>query len=215
MNILEDLTREVRLEKALIFCDIDGPLLDCEHRLPYLLEKDYDNFYGCAMANDMAHITNILITLPLIEGILQTYGEENVTLVFNTTRPLRTGQLTYLVLKEELPELVQLAKRRSNYGAVKDFMLMRPDKDWGKAGPIKVRNAVNYIKGFYNRELNFDPADTDVFVIDDDYEVLLEFKKNYTHELAKEMTGIDAMQPLLIQVGEKTNSYEQSRSPEE
>lgn len=40
------------MSNTIIICDIDGVLADCSHRLHYLEEKDYGEFYGDKVLDD-------------------------------------------------------------------------------------------------------------------------------------------------------------------
>lgn len=76
-----------------ILCDIDGVLANCSHRLHYLENKDYDNFYS-------DH--EILQDEPIIEGLELVKILKNspsVKLFYLTGRPTKTHDSTKAWLK--------------------------------------------------------------------------------------------------------------------
>lgn len=205
----------IRLDHAVIFCDIDGPLLDCSTRLVYLQAKDYDKFYGAEMANDTKAMDSAS-TLGFVAGMLSQYGTDGIKIVFNTTRPQRTRRLTSLVLKDQFPGLMGFVKSCWPFRTDEDFMLMRKDKDYSPSGPIKVENAVEWIKNFYSTLEKDIATNTDYYVVDDDQEVLDAFDKLFEEKMVE--AGFDeALPPFLVKIGNKKqlNSSEQNKSPEE
>lgn len=112
--------------KRLLLIDIDGVLADCEHRLPYLKNKDYDSFYGVEMMND-----------PLIpdgKALFQALYDwrDGDRLVYLTSRPERTRNLTlgWLAMNDfPIP----------GPGLYSDVRLsMRPDGDYRKSEEMKL-----------------------------------------------------------------------------
>lgn len=201
-----------KLDHAVLFCDIDGPLLDCRGRLSYLEKKEYDKFYGCEMANDTAHCLYSTLTLALISGLISVYGINNFKLVFNTSRPERTRALTELVLGREFTELLTVLNDTQREWERELKMLMRKDNDWRKASEIKLENVTEWLR-LMTKEV---PAtDTDIFIVDDDKEVLQIFDGKFK-ECAKEYEVLSLFpQPVTVQIGRRTNYSELSKSYEE
>lgn len=206
---------------AIILCDIDGPLLDCSHRLAYLEKKEYDKFYGVEMSDDLPHSINAPATLAIIVGIMSIYGSSDTTLFFNTGRPARTHSITRLVLKEYFPTLIEWAESPGDQATKDNLFVYRADNDWRPAGQVKVDNAVKLFSQFYSQDRDFSPEGTDLFVIDDDQEVLDEFRDTFQFKLEKASSRIGKSslallgEPSLIKIGDKTSNFEQNKSPEE
>lgn len=128
-----------------MFCDIDGVLADCSHRLHYLNEKDYDKFYSEEeMLKDGAIREGIKLWNTLFTSSI------DCALIFVTGRPYRTEKWT----REWL-------KRYANcYNAEFATMLMRKDHDYRPSDIVKVETI--------NKFLEENPYRKEKLFIDDD-----------------------------------------------
>lgn len=117
---------ESNKEKRVLFCDIDGVLANCSHRLHYLNNKDYDSFYK-EVVNDVPYVRDRTVINELEE-------KYNGHVVLLTGRPERTRKDTMAWLRKyyDLPEDIQ--------------MLMREDKDHRKAPEVKPELAIKYVE---------------------------------------------------------------------
>ena len=209
------------MKNALILCDIDGVLADCSHRLPYLKKKEYDKFYGANMAEDMTCGISANIASVLITGICEEYqngtiGEVKLKLL--TARPARTRELTRLWLRENYYELfLEFMDLKKN------DILCRGDNDWRPAGLVKMDLAIDEIA-------SYEPAfrnNLDVFIIDDDPQVIKYFYENFSNRVGDEIVGMNDSSLSIhgILIGSErlsqalalapTKSFEQNMSPEE
>lgn len=220
-DIKEDIS-DMRLMKALVFCDIDGILADCSHRLPYLEKKNYDEFYGATMAEDSKTQLAGVAFYAFLRGLAVLY--DNTRLIFLTGRPERTRALTRLWLRDKYPVLL------SEIADLEDEdIICRGDKDWRPAAEVKMDNAIKYIlehtvnsnivPGFKSSDYTWGEFDT--FLIDDDPKVIQYFAKKFDSEL--DMNGAHKatdLHPILLDSHRLVESLiakssEPSKSPEE
>lgn len=108
---------------TLVICDIDGVLADISHRLHYLEEKDYKNFYGVAMANDKVIESGNNLVKSLRDG--RSFMEADVWLL--TGRPEQTRAMT----KQWVESVTSLYISSTMF-------LMRPDGDYRPSPELKV-----------------------------------------------------------------------------
>ena len=131
--------------------DIDGVLADCEHRLHYLKDKDYDRFYSAdAMAGDR----------PIKDGfeLLKTFYKADADVLFFTGRPERTRQTTEEWLRYYLPDDL--------YYRTVQMLMMRKDGDY-RPSPIVKREMFDRMRLNMNK---ITAMDEPVLFIDDDPE---------------------------------------------
>lgn len=143
------------LENALIFLDIDGVLADPSPRLPYYETKEWDKFYGCAMADDGISL-NYETAMAMLAGVRLTH--KNSVVVFLTGRPERTRGITSLWIQHNVPVFDGF-----NVGD-EGNMLMRNDEDFRVGFKMKWEAMEKYL-----RQNIGDYADFDLFFLDDDY----------------------------------------------
>lgn len=110
----------------IVFCDIDGVLADCGHRLHYKEEKDYDKFYGLEMLDDRT-INAGLELLALVEE-----KDEDVPIILISGRPERTRKATTVWL--DVCGLVYY-----------DEILMRKDGDYRSSDIVKKELIEKYL----------------------------------------------------------------------
>lgn len=204
--------KHIKCDYAILFCDIDGPLLDCSHRLPYLKGKEYDKFYGCTMADDTTHVNNAASTIAVFTGLLAMYGAGWFRFVFNTSRPERTRSLTNLVLRREFPTLMPFM---DGVGwDENDKMIMRKDKDFRQSGQVKLDNVIEWLKRFKNSEEFCKDKGYDLYLIDDDQAVIDAFESQFS--LASLGANLDVHFPVIntIKIGDKLSNSELSRLSE-
>lgn len=152
----------------IILCDIDGVLANCEHRLKYLRERDYDSFYSIEMAND----TTIDSGIKLLRA-LKSF-DHNPKVFFITGRPERTRSITKLWVENCAGFTIP----------GKGHLIMRKDGDHRPSPAVKVEQ----IKSVLNPELpapaqvlktainafatllDRDEPSEDIYFIDDDPE---------------------------------------------
>jgi len=127
----------------LVFCDIDGVLADCNHRLHYLSEKNYDKFYS---EEEMMNDKPIEEGLGLLEILL---NDPFCRVVLLTGRPYRTEKQTREWLKTY----------SYHKGIEKIDIVMRKDHDYRPSEVVKVE-ALN--------QFNTGDFKLGVLVIDDD-----------------------------------------------
>ena len=128
----------------LVVFDIDGVLANCEHRLHYLKEKDYDKFYSEEeMLKDCAIDSGVWLLKNL-------YNEQHTAVVFLTGRPYRTEKWT----REWLD------KSASFENAKYATTLMRKDHDYRPSDVVKVETFKKYLKE--------QPYRGEILFIDDD-----------------------------------------------
>lgn len=139
---------------AVAFLDIDGVFADCDHRLPYYDNKEWEKFYGASMAADTIDIDYTTVA-PILAGLVAMY--RNVKWVFLTGRPERTRALCNLWIKQNLPFF-------ANYD-VENNMLMREDDDHRVGFKVKWDLMHRWLLQNDANQL----ANSDVFFIDDDY----------------------------------------------
>lgn len=127
----------------IIFCDIDGILADCSHRLPFLENKDYDRFYS---PKEIMEDTPIWAGLEFAEALMNSEFSE---FGFLTGRPYRTEEATRKwIAKNHYYELSKVP------------MFMRHDHDYRKSEIIKAEIMKKYIE-------HEKPEDTIIFIDDD------------------------------------------------
>lgn len=159
-----------------IYVDVDGVLAKIDHRLPYMKAKDYDKFYGIAMADDEIDECGVNAVEALIVGFEREYyndedcmtdeaAAKHVEVVLVTGRPEKTRSITDLWLQGNLPHLHEKYAR----------MLMRRDGDHRLSPEIKLE--------LIKKDLLDNPNnDLDNYYIDDDPEnvrvVCKELEKN-------------------------------------
>ena len=178
--------------KAIVFCDIDGLLADCGHRVPYLQDKEYDKFYGANMADDGVPGLAAAATISFLAGIGMLY--KNVRIRFLTGRPERTRTLTAMWLRQNYPTLFE------EYVPFEDnAILCREDDDWRPAHAVKLDNVVQYFEintksGNMGDISDFDfvRGDFDTYILDDDPNVINVFDTRFTDTMAKNF-GCDHM----------------------
>lgn len=219
---IRDDVDDMRLMKALVFCDIDGILADCSHRLPYLKKKSYDEFYGATMAEDSKTQLAGVAFYAFIRGLAVLY--DNVRLIFLTGRPERTRALTRLWLRDKYPVLL------SEIAELEDEdIICRGDNDWRPAAEVKMENAIAYIlEHTVNQSIitttkssDYVWGEFDTFLIDDDPKVVQHFIKEFSSNLdMKGAHNATDIHPILLdghRLAESmmVKSSEPSKSPEE
>lgn len=124
----------------LVMFDIDGVLADCEHRLHYLKEKDYDSFYS---KEEMLKDWPISSGVGLLKNL---YNGGYAAVVFVTGRPYRTEEWTRGWLKNVVRfENAEFAT-----------ILMRKDHDYRPSDVVKVEAIKKYLEeNPYRREVLF------------------------------------------------------------
>lgn len=216
--IKEDLTSPY----ALIFVDLDGCIIDCTHRLPYLKNKEYDKFYGCSMADDVIDPLNYMSVLSMLYGLVGFYKQHNLSgiiqtsqIVVNTGRPEKTRSLTMLWLHEYAPTFYNLVFNQKLPNSKKDDnqrLLMRSDTNWNHASLIKEANMNKWIARNLckNDGSVYDASAYDIYVIDDDPRVV-------SHLASKTFGPKTNVVPSVITLGNRKDvtNYERSMSPEE
>ena len=112
--------------KRVLFVDIDGILANCSHRLHYLENKDYDNFYK-EVVNDVPYVRNRTALNAMAEGY-------NGKIVLLTGRPERTRKdtETWLTKYYDIP--------------ADTVIVMREDGDHRKAPEVKSELALKYVE---------------------------------------------------------------------
>lgn len=213
-----------RLTHTIILCDLDGVLFDCEHRLKYLEQKDYANFYGCEMANDSRHYDNCVSAFAVIAGVKAIYGE-HCTLLFCTGRPRRTMKLTDMMLERYFKHLYVLCGDNELTADSDPIMLCREDKDWRPSGEVKIDTFIKWIKRSYFKESgegidNDELMVTRVFVIDDNQHILNAFDKTFEDKLKTAMSldednGQCPPALSLIKLGNSFSNSEPNKPSEE
>lgn len=129
----------------IVFMDIDGVLADCEHRLHYLKEKNYEVFYS---EDELMNDKPIETGISLLDILM---SDPMCKIVLLTGRPYRTEKSTRKWLKENC------------YCA--DFeidnldILMRKDHDYRPSEVVKVDILKN---------MKMDKLDVPILFIDDD-----------------------------------------------
>ena len=108
----------------IVFVDIDGVLANCDHRLHYLKEKDYDSFYS---DEEMIKDSPIEAGLNLLETLLL---DPMCKVVLLTGRPYRTENITRKWLKEYI---------YSSYSDIENLdIIMRKNHDFRPSEVVKV-----------------------------------------------------------------------------
>lgn len=218
-EVKEDIA-ELQLDKAIVFCDIDGILADCSHRLLYLESKEYDKFYGSNMADDATTGLTAVALYAFLCGLSHLYKYTRFILV--TSRPVRTRSLTRLWLRDAYPNLfVNIIDLQDKH------ILCRDDNDWRPANQVKVEQIGKYIKA--ETTCATDPGDVavsefvrgafDMFFIDDDPKTIATISSLFENELAQEGILGDnlstSFHPILLDSKRLAKSYVPSKSPEE
>ena len=109
-----------------IFCDIDGVIADCSHRLHYLEERDYDSFYS---EKEMLNDKPIEAGIELVNSLQDYYLNE---FYYLTGRPIRTFETTNKWLEKN--------------NLLKAPIFMRKDHDYRKSSVVKVQELKKYFK---------------------------------------------------------------------
>lgn len=113
-------------DKRVLFLDIDGILANCSHRLHYLNNKDYDNFYK-EVVNDVPYVRDRTALNALAD-------EYHGKIVLLTGRPERTRKDTEVWLTRY-------------YDVPADTVIvMRKDDDHRKATEVKAELALKYVE---------------------------------------------------------------------
>lgn len=117
------------MSSTLIICDIDGVLADCSHRLHYLEEKDYGEFYGDKILDDELIQSGAKLLYHLWDRhfVGDSLTEVSNSLIFLTGRPNKTRTITQDWMRACL--VAQVA----NYP-----LLMRGDGDYRPSPIVKV-----------------------------------------------------------------------------
>lgn len=144
----------VKLSNAVVFLDIDGVLADLRHRLPYKEKKEYDKFYGAAMAADVVGIDYTTI-MPFLAGLDRVY--DKVTFILLTGRPEESRALTTMWIRYSLPFFDDVD--------IEHTMLMRNDGDHRPSCIVKWEKIKMWLENTPQEVVN----DTDIFMVDDDY----------------------------------------------
>ena len=124
--------------KTIIICDIDGVLADCEHRLKYQRMKDYNTFYGCAMAEDKKIEAGCKLLKMLTE---YTREWRDIEVYFATGRPERTRAITKIWLEacaRQYPEDNKLLMRKD--GDYRPSPEVKAEQVWKILYPRDARN---------------------------------------------------------------------------
>lgn len=218
-EVKEDL-EGLQLQKAIVFCDIDGILADCNHRLPYLEKKEYDKFYGSNMADDATTGLTAVALYAFLCGISHLYKSTRFILV--TGRPARTRSLTRLWLRDTYPHLfadiIDLQDRH---------ILCRDNDDWRPANQVKVEKISKYIQA--ETTCAVDPGDVaasefvrgqfDMFFIDDDPKTIATITSLFDNAMGQLgiLTDVltDSFHPILLDSKRLAKNYVPSKSSEE
>ena len=124
--------------------DIDGVLANCEHRLHYLKDKDYDKFYS---EKEMLEDYAIAGGVSLLKNL---YNEPFTAIIFLTGRPYKTEAWTRRWLKWRVRfENAEFAT-----------MLMRKNHDYRPSDVVKVETFQKYLEE--------NPYRGEILFIDDD-----------------------------------------------
>lgn len=218
-DIKEDLV-DLQLQKAIVFCDIDGILADCNHRLPYLEKKEYDKFYGPNMADDARTNLTAVALYAFLCGISHLYKSTRFILV--TGRPVRTRSLTRLWLRDTYPRLFA-----DTIDLQDKHILCRDNNDWRPANQVKVELIGKYIEAETTCSLN--PGDVaasefvrgtfDMFFVDDDPKTIATIASLFDNELGQlgilDNSMVDSFHPILLDSKRLAKSYVPNKSPEE
>lgn len=139
------------MNKDLIICDIDGVLANCEHRLHYLVEKDYGSFYGDRMLNDELIKPGVRLLYYLWSQHFDNSTSEYIgnRVIFLTGRPEHTRPITGAWMKKYMPLTLSRAR-----------LLMRKDDDYRPSPRVKVERLKEC-------GIDFEAFET-VYFIDDD-----------------------------------------------
>lgn len=131
----------------IVFIDIDGVIADCEHRLHYLEDKDYEKFYS---EEEILKDQPIRAGIELFELLADSWQVELYVL---TGRPYRTEKATRKWLNEHLPDWKDIP------------MLMRKDHDYRPSDVVKAE----IIKKSLREEGSIiKDSDQEILLIDDD-----------------------------------------------
>lgn len=151
----------------IVFCDIDGVLADCTHRLRYLKEKNYDKFYD---DEEVAKDTLIYSGYELIE-VFRNFGAE---IHFVSSRNERCRKSTMKWLYEEA-----LAR--------KGIVAMRDENDFRPSPIVKVELIRKLYDTLAKRDAGMLTTQDihSTYFIDDDPENVKAVCKAYPH-----ITGI-------------------------
>lgn len=218
-EIKEDL-KDLQFTKSIVFCDIDGILADCSHRLPYLEKKDYNKFYSSNMADDATTGLTAVALYAFLCGISRLYKSTRFILV--TGRPAHTRSLTRLWLRDTYPHLfadiIDLQDRH---------ILCRDNDDWRPTNQVKVEKISKYIQA--ETTYAVDPSDVaaseyvrgtfDMFFIDDDPKTIATINSLFDNAMGQ--LGIltdalvDSFHPILLDSKRLAKSYVPSKSSEE
>lgn len=144
-----------RLDNAILLLDIDGIIADIDHRLPYYSKKDWDKFYGATMAEDAKHIYYNTVAM-MAMGVMSAYKQDNVKIMFVTSRPERTRAITKLWLNHHVPRLLPMER----------VMYMREDEDHRQSHIVKWE-AINDLLLDLSNEGKL--GETDIYYLDDDW----------------------------------------------
>lgn len=124
----------------IVFCDIDGIVADCTHRLKYLEKKDYEKFYSAEMIMEDAPIPAGIELIGLL------VDSPTVTFNYLTGRPYRTQKTT--------------SKWLAQFSLESPLMFMRHDHDFRKSEIVKAEIMKKYIE-------HEQPDDIILFIDDD------------------------------------------------
>lgn len=218
-EIQEDILDQ-QLSKAIVFCDIDGILADCNHRLPYLEKKDYDKFYSSNMADDATTGLTVVALYAFLCGISHLY--KNTRFILVTGRPTRTRSLTRLWLRDTYPHLFV-----DTMGLQDKHILCRANDDWRSANKVKVELIGEYLAA--ETTCAVDPGDVapsefargtfDMFFIDDDPKTIATISSLFETEMgARGFLGPDlvgSFHPILLDSKRLTKNYVPNKSSEE
>lgn len=122
--------------KTLVYMDIDGVLANCDHRLHYIDERDYEGFYSAdsILADEVNPNGEKLISMLLLSSPI------NVDIAYITGRPERARQSTcaWFALNQIYP-----LPSQSRFG--QGILYMREDGDHRDSGLLKPKMIVDDI----------------------------------------------------------------------
>lgn len=128
------------MKKNLVFIDIDGVLADNYHRLEYMLDKDYQNFYSA---------DNILADKKLEKGCalldaLYVYHSYHADVIYITGRPerTRTSTVAWMSMHHIAPMPTW------------DSMIMREDGDHRNSCELKPIQICEWLVRWYKGKFN-------------------------------------------------------------
>lgn len=129
------------MNETIFICDIDGVLADCSHRLKYLTNKDYENFYSNEKVAEDTPIRNGIALFNMMAKVA-----DKAIILTGRNAKCERGTKDWLRL----------------HGVKYDEIIFRRTNDWRPAPEVK--------KEEVEKLLQFKDEGTKIFYIDDSYE---------------------------------------------